>query len=71
VTRARRKKSKKTRTRPMDVGHSRLGNRLMRGHPLSEAEEKARLLVAKMEKRIGRLVHRNPKTDPSRDPGAR
>jgi hypothetical protein len=63
VTRARRKKSRKTRTGPLPVSQSRLGNLLMRGHPLSEAEEKARLLVAKMEKRLGGLVHRNTKTD--------
>jgi hypothetical protein len=39
----------------------------MRGHPLSEAEEKARILVAKMEKRLGKLVHRDAAPPPSRD----
>jgi hypothetical protein len=71
VTRARRKKPRKTRTRAMDVGQSRLGNQLMRRHPLSEAEEQARILVAKMEKRLGKLVHRNATPDPSRDRRAR
>ncbi len=67
---SRRRKSRKIRTRALNVGQSRLGNQLERGRPLSEAEEKARTLVAKMEKRLRKLVYRNAKGGPSRDRGS-
>jgi len=48
----------------LNVKEARLGNQLMRGRPLSDAEEKARTLVAKMEKRLGKLVRRDAKASP-------
>ena len=62
---SRKRKPRKTRTGALNVTLSRMGNQPERGHPLSEAEEKARILVAKMEKRLRKLVHRDAKAKPA------
>lgn len=63
---SRRRKRRKTRTGALNVPPSRMGNQLERRHPLSEAEKKARILVAQMENRIRKLVHRKTKSEPAR-----
>jgi hypothetical protein len=54
---SRRKKPRNIRAKPVRVDESRLAHQLQRGQPLSAAEEKARILVAKMENRLRKMAH--------------
>ncbi len=62
---ASRKSPKKTRIGTFSASQSRLGNQSAYRRPLSEAEEKARTLVAKMENRLRKMVRRNARKGPS------